>query len=79
MPPFGPLKRRVLIRTLRRAGLTGPFTARSARGGRAHEIMITPSGIRVSIPNPHKGDIGHGLLNIILREARISRDEWERL
>jgi hypothetical protein len=32
-----------------------------------------------SIPNPHQSDIGKNLLAVILREARISRQEWERL
>ena len=33
----------------------------------------------VRIPNPHVGDIGRGLLTEILREAGISRGEWEAL
>jgi hypothetical protein len=35
--------------------------------------------LKVSIPNPHRREIGRNLLAIILREAGISRDEWERL
>jgi hypothetical protein len=31
------------------------------------------------IPNPHQGDIGRELLARILRQAYISRDEWEKL
>jgi hypothetical protein len=33
----------------------------------------------VRIPNPHQGDIGRDLLRKILREANISRNDWERL
>jgi predicted RNA binding protein YcfA (HicA-like mRNA interferase family) len=28
------------------------------------------------LPNPHKQDIGVGLLKKILKQAEISRDEW---
>ena len=34
---------------------------------------------RVSVPNPHRGDISVNLLARILRQAGISREEWERL
>lgn len=33
----------------------------------------------VRLPNPHQGDITTGLLFRILRDARISREEWETL
>jgi hypothetical protein len=35
--------------------------------------------LKVTIPNPHTNDIGKNVLSIILREAGISRREWERL
>ena len=35
--------------------------------------------ITISIPNPHRGEIGKDLLSRILRQAHISRDEWEAL
>jgi hypothetical protein len=35
--------------------------------------------VSVSIPNPHGGDIGKNLLAVILREAGISRQQWENL
>lgn len=31
----------------------------------------------LTIPNPHTGDIGIGLLSRILAQASISRAEWE--
>jgi hypothetical protein len=31
------------------------------------------------IPNPHRGDIGNALLSQILRQANITREEWEKL
>ena len=33
----------------------------------------------VWIPNPHQGDIGREFLLRILRQAGISREEWEAL
>lgn len=70
MPSFGPISRRDLVRALRRLGFDGPFV-----GGR-HEYMARGS-VRVRVPNPHRGDIGVGLLAEMLREAEISREEWE--
>jgi hypothetical protein len=35
--------------------------------------------ITIRIPNPHRGDIGRSLLAEILKQAGISRKEWERL
>jgi len=31
------------------------------------------------VPNPHQGAIGRGFLTRILRQAGISREEWEKL
>ncbi len=70
MPPFGPVKRKGLIESLRRLGFSGPFA-----GGK-HQYLVRESH-RVRIPNPHQGDISKGLLMRILREAEVSRDEWE--
>ncbi len=72
MPRFGPLKRQDLIRYLRQLGFEGPFSANN------HQIMQKNS-IKISIPNPHEGDIGKELLAVILRKARISKEEWEKL
>lgn len=35
--------------------------------------------LKLTIPNPHKADISVGLLSRILRQANISREEWEAL
>ncbi len=72
MPVLGPIKRRDLIRLLRRVGFAGPFT------GGDHEYMERGT-TKLPIPNPHGGDIGVGLLKRILREAKITAEEWERL
>jgi len=35
--------------------------------------------VTVRIPNPHHGDIGKDLLSRVLKQARVSREEWEAL
>jgi predicted RNA binding protein YcfA (HicA-like mRNA interferase family) len=72
MPTFGPVKRRDLLRHLKELGFDGPYS------GGNHQYVIRGE-TRVRIPNPHQGDIGRGLLARILRQANISREEWERL
>ncbi len=72
MPKFGAVKRRKLIRCLKHLGFEGPFT-----GGK-HQFMVR-GDVAVRMPNPHQGDIGKDLLSRILRQAGVSRDEWERL
>jgi len=32
----------------------------------------------VTIPNPHRAQIGIGLLARVLRQAGVSRQEWEK-
>ena len=72
MPPFGSIARRDLIRHLRRVGFEGPYS-----GGR-HQFMLR-ADITITIPNLHQRDIGRDLLARILRQAHISRAEWETL
>ena len=70
MPPWGPVKRRDLIAVLRVLGFKGPFS-----GGK-HEFMIRGDRV-LTIPNPHRGDIGVALLALILRQGGVARKEWE--
>ena len=72
MPAFGPISRADLIGYLREIGFSGPY----ARG--RHQYMSREQR-RLAIPNPHRRDIGRELLARILRQAEISREEWERL
>jgi predicted RNA binding protein YcfA (HicA-like mRNA interferase family) len=72
MPAFGLIKRRDLIRALKQAGFEGPHS-----GGK-HEFLIK-GNLRLTIPNPHHGEIGKDLLSRILKQAGISREEWEKL
>ena len=72
MPAFGPIKRDVLIRCLRKLGFDGPYS-----GGK-HPFMVK-GDLTLTIPNPHQKDIGRELLARILRQAGVSKEEWEKL
>ncbi|MGI8855978.1 MAG: type II toxin-antitoxin system HicA family toxin [Thermomicrobiales bacterium] len=71
MPPIGPISRRDLIATFRKLGWTGPHA------GRKHAYMSLGDRDQ-RIPNPHQGDISTSMLREIVRQAGISRAEWER-
>ena len=60
-----------LVAGLRRCGFAGPYP-----GGK-HLFMVRDS-LRLTIPNPHHGDIGPDLLTRILRQAGIEREQWLR-
>jgi len=72
MPAFGSIKRKDLIRLLKEAGFDGPHA-----GGK-HEFMVK-GNLRLTLPNPHQGEISKDLLSRILKQAGISHDEWEKL
>jgi predicted RNA binding protein YcfA (HicA-like mRNA interferase family) len=68
MPVFGPISH--LVQNLKALGFEGPYA-----GGK-HLFMVRDN-LRLTIPNPHKGDIRPPLLARILRQAEILREEWE--
>ncbi len=72
MPAFGPISRRKPIAAMRVAGFSGPYP------GWDHPFMVR-GAVAVRLPNPHRGDVGRDLLAEILRQAGISRKEWQRL
>jgi predicted RNA binding protein YcfA (HicA-like mRNA interferase family) len=72
MPQIGPIRRADLVRNLRRLGFSGPLP------GGSHQYMVREH-LKVWIPNPHQGDISVGLLNRILKQSGVSREEWEQL
>ncbi|WP_407356545.1 type II toxin-antitoxin system HicA family toxin [Methanolobus sp. WCC5] len=57
------------MKRLRELGFEGPFS-----GGK-HTFM-TKGDLILTIPNPHKDRIIADLLQIILKQAHISREEW---
>jgi len=72
MPAFAPIKRNNLIKALKQAGFEGPYA-----GGK-HEFLVKGE-LRLILPNPHQGEISKDLLARILRQANISREQWEKL
>ena len=70
MPRHTTLK--TLIRNFRTLGFDGPYS-----GGR-HSFMVR-EGHKVRIPNPHGKGVSAGLLTEILRQAKISAEEWSEL
>ncbi|MDP3063315.1 MAG: type II toxin-antitoxin system HicA family toxin [Chloroflexota bacterium] len=58
-----------LVRQLRKLGFDGPY-----QGGK-HPYMIK-GNLVLTIPNPHRGDIGVALLSLILRRAGVTKEEW---
>ncbi len=69
MPSLNPVSRRELVRKLKSLGFEGTFP-----GGR-HQWMRR-GGLRLTIPNPHRGEIDPVLIRRILRQAGITLDEW---
>ena len=69
MQKLKPVKRDELIHRLKKSGFTGPYS-----GGK-HLFMIKDE-IRLTLPNPHRQDIGVELLSRILKQAEITREEW---
>ena len=67
-----PVKWKELVKRLKKFGFIGPFI-----GGK-HPYMIK-GGLVLTVPNPHKGDIGVALLIRILKQANISSNKWINL
>lgn len=67
-----PISRRELIRRLRSVGWQGPYP------GGSHMVMMKGSR-RITIPNPHRGDIDWSLTKQILAQAGIDREQWDKL
>jgi predicted RNA binding protein YcfA (HicA-like mRNA interferase family) len=70
MARLAPVSRREFIERLQALGFEGPYA-----GGR-HEFMLRGER-RLIVPNPHRGDISPDLLIRLLRQAGITRQEWE--
>lgn len=69
MSRLTPLSWREFVQRLHTLGFDGPYA-----GGRHPQMRR--GDVTVVLPNPHEGDIGLGLLQRILRQAGVSREEW---
>jgi len=72
MPAIKPTKRKVLIRNLRKLSFDGPYA------GGNHQYMMKGKR-KLWLPNPHSKDLSAPFLQKILKQAGISREEWEQL
>jgi len=69
LPKLAPVSWSVLVKRLNKLGFEGPYS-----GGK-HPFMVK-NDLVLTIPNPHKAVISVDLLSRILRQAKISREEW---
>jgi predicted RNA binding protein YcfA (HicA-like mRNA interferase family) len=69
MPKLMPVSHNELVKRLKAFDFEGPYS-----GGK-HLYMVR-GNLRLTIPNPHKQNIGVDLLTRILRRAGITREEW---
>lgn len=69
MPKITPIKWTHFVKRMRDFGFEGPSS-----GGK-HPFMVK-NDLVLTIPNPHKDIISVDLLIRILKQAKISRDEW---
>ncbi|HEY9640683.1 MAG TPA: type II toxin-antitoxin system HicA family toxin [Coleofasciculaceae cyanobacterium] len=72
MPPLGSISHGDLIRYLKLSGFSGPYS-----GGKY--LNRVKGELKITIPNPHPGDISKLFLLKILKQAGISKEEWEFL
>lgn len=72
MPQFGPIKHKDLIYYLKQLSFSDPIS------GGNHQYMQKGT-LRLRIPNPHQGEISKELLSRLLKQANVSREEWESL
>lgn len=64
------ISRNDLIKKLKKFGFSGPFA-----GGR-HQFM-SKGILKLRIPNPHSKEISISLLSEIIKQAKISKEDWE--
>lgn len=69
MGKLSPVSWKQLVSKLKSFGFDGPYS-----GGK-HPFMIK-GDLVLTLPNPHRKQIGVDLISRILKEAGISRDEW---
>ena len=69
MSKLTPVSFSELVKKLRVLGFEGPI------GGGKHLFMVKEN-LRLTMPNPHRQDIGVDLLKRILKRGEIDRDEW---
>jgi len=72
MGALTPVSHRELVARLRQLGFQGPYA-----GGK--HLMMVRGQVRLTLPNVHAQEIGIDLLIRVLKQAGVSREEWERV
>lgn len=72
MPPLKLIKRRDLIYNRKQLGFDGRYS------GKRHQFMLKDS-LRLTIHNPHQGDVSANFLAKILGQAKVDINDWENL
>ena len=71
MSRIGPISFEELLRKLRALGFAGPYV-----GGK-HLFMLKDQ-FRLTLPNPHKKEIGVDLIRRLMRQVEITREDWDK-
>lgn len=71
MSKLSPVSFSELVRKLKALDFKGPFS-----GGK--HLFMVKGDLRLTIPNPHRQNIGVDLLKRILTQGEIQRDEWNK-
>ncbi len=61
-----------LVQNFRKLGFDGPYS-----GGK--HLFMKKGALKIHIPSKHKGDITAGLINEILRQTEINKQEWDTI
>ena len=69
MDKLSPVSWNNLIRKLKKFGFEGPY-----QGGKPPYMV--KGDLVLTIPNPHKKEIGVDLLIRVLRQANIAKEQW---
>lgn len=72
MAKISPVSWKALVKKLKKIGFEGPCP-----GGK-HPYMIK-GDVVLTLPNPHKKEIGIDLLMRILKQADIDKEKWQGL
>ena len=69
MAGLNPVSLTEFVKRLKKYGFDGPYS------GGNHLYMIS-NNLRLTIPNPHKKEIGIDLLTRLLKQAGIEKGKW---
>ena len=67
-----PIKHRDLVRRFHKLGWEGPYQ-------RGKHPFLVKAERRLTIPNPHEGDIDWSLMKRILKQAGVAPALWEEM